>query len=94
MTLTATPAVPPELRRSLGHRSLNLIGAISFTGSTAVGKEINQTAASRLAKVQLELGGKNAAIVLEDADLDLAAREMGPSAIDFYTETQTVYMQG
>ncbi len=57
-----------------------LVRGISFTGSTAVGKEINAAAASRLAKVQLELGGKNAAIVLADADLDLAAREIAAAA--------------
>lgn len=56
------------------------VKAISFTGSTAVGKLINQAASARLAKVQLELGGKNAAIVLEDADLDLAAREIATGA--------------
>lgn len=56
------------------------VKAISFTGSTAVGKQINQVAAGRLAKVQLELGGKNAAIVLADADLDLAAREVAMAA--------------
>lgn len=56
------------------------IRGISFTGSTAVGKQINAIAASRLAKVQLELGGKNAAIVLEDADFDLAAREIANAA--------------
>ncbi|HEY9855673.1 MAG TPA: aldehyde dehydrogenase family protein [Stenomitos sp.] len=56
------------------------IKAISFTGSTAVGKLINQRASARLAKVQLELGGKNAAIVLDDADLDLAAREIAMGA--------------
>ena len=57
-----------------------MIRGLSFTGSTAVGKQINAAAASRLAKVQLELGGKNAAIVLEDADLDLAAREIAAAA--------------
>lgn len=56
------------------------VKAISFTGSTAVGKLINQAASSRLAKVQLELGGKNAALVLEDADLDLAAKEIAVGA--------------
>lgn len=56
------------------------VKAISFTGSTAVGKLINQAASSRLAKVQLELGGKNGAIVLEDADLDLAAKEIAAGA--------------
>jgi aldehyde dehydrogenase (NAD+) len=56
------------------------VKAITFTGSTAVGKAINQAAAARLAKVQLELGGKNAAIVCADADLDLAAREVTAGA--------------
>lgn len=56
------------------------VKAVSFTGSTAVGKHINQAASGRLAKVQLELGGKNGAIVLADADLDLAAREIAVGA--------------
>ncbi len=57
-----------------------LVKAISFTGSTSVGKLINQAASARLAKVQLELGGKNAAIVLEDADLEHAAKEIAAGA--------------
>lgn len=47
--------------------------AISFTGSNAVGGAINLKAARHLKKVQLEMGGKNPVVVLEDADLDLAA---------------------
>jgi alpha-ketoglutaric semialdehyde dehydrogenase len=43
---------------------------ISFTGSTAVGRAIAQTAGARLAKVCLELGGKNPLIVCDDADID------------------------
>src|SRR5690625_501438 len=43
---------------------------ISFTGSTAAGRHMMTTAAERIAKVSLELGGKSAAIVLDDADLD------------------------
>lgn len=57
-----------------------MIRALSFTGSTAAGKEINAAAAARLAKVQLELGGKNAAIVLEDADLARAAEDIAAAA--------------
>src|SRR5262249_12504608 len=53
---------------------------ISFTGSTSVGMAINQRAASRMAKVQLELGGKNPAIVLECDDLEEAAREIVAAA--------------
>jgi aldehyde dehydrogenase (NAD+) len=45
---------------------------ISFTGSTAVGRAIAQVAGARLAKVCLELGGKNPLIVCDDADLDAA----------------------
>jgi len=53
-----------------------LVRAISFTGSTAVGRLINQRAAARFARVQLEMGGKNPAIVLADADLDRAAADI------------------
>ncbi len=50
------------------------VAKISFTGSCRVGKQIEQRAAGTLKKVTLELGGKGPAIVLPDADLDLAAR--------------------
>lgn len=43
---------------------------ITFTGSTAVGKHIGEIAARNLKRCSLELGGKSAAIILEDADLD------------------------
>jgi acyl-CoA reductase-like NAD-dependent aldehyde dehydrogenase len=49
------------------------VAAISFTGSNAVGTHVYTTAAKQLKKVQCEMGGKNPVIVLEDADLDLAA---------------------
>ncbi|MFT4249676.1 MAG: benzaldehyde dehydrogenase, partial [Pseudomonas sp.] len=45
---------------------------IAFTGSTAAGRKIGELAGRHLKKVSLELGGKNALIVLEDADLDRA----------------------
>jgi benzaldehyde dehydrogenase (NAD) len=45
---------------------------IHFTGSSAVGHQVAQGAARTLKKVALELGGNNAAVVLSDADLDLA----------------------
>ncbi|MCH7851778.1 MAG: aldehyde dehydrogenase family protein [Candidatus Marinimicrobia bacterium] len=48
------------------------IAAISFTGSSAVGKRINSRAGGELKRVSLELGGKNAQIVMDDADLELA----------------------
>jgi benzaldehyde dehydrogenase (NAD) len=49
------------------------IRMIAFTGSTAVGRKVGELAGRHLKKVALELGGKNSLIVLEDADLDLAA---------------------
>ena len=45
---------------------------VSFTGSAAVGREIASVCGQNLKRVSLELGGKNAQIVLEDGDLDLA----------------------
>ncbi|MBI2899819.1 MAG: aldehyde dehydrogenase family protein [Planctomycetes bacterium] len=45
---------------------------ISFTGSSEVGRGIAETCGSMLKRVSLELGGKNAQIVMDDADLDLA----------------------
>jgi alpha-ketoglutaric semialdehyde dehydrogenase len=49
-----------------------LVRAISFTGSDGVGKGIAAVGAERLARVQLEMGGKNPTIVLADADMDVA----------------------
>jgi benzaldehyde dehydrogenase (NAD) len=48
------------------------IAMIHFTGSTAVGRQIAKTGGELLKKVSLELGGNNALIVLDDADLDQA----------------------
>jgi len=50
------------------------VDLISFTGSCEVGRIIQQRAGARLARVCLELGGKNPLVVCDDADLDLAAR--------------------
>jgi aldehyde dehydrogenase (NAD+) len=73
--------VPPGVV-NLVHGSGEQVGAglvrhpdiklISFTGSTAVGKEIAAACGQTLKRVSLEMGGKNAQIVMEDADLDLA----------------------
>jgi aldehyde dehydrogenase (NAD+) len=51
------------------HRDVDLV---SFTGSAETGRWINEHAGRRLAKVCLELGGKNALVVCDDADLDRA----------------------
>lgn len=53
----------------LDHRD---VAGISFTGSVETGKEVAARCAARLAKVQLEMGGKNPFVVLDDADLDTA----------------------
>jgi aldehyde dehydrogenase (NAD+) len=56
------------------------IKAISFTGSSSVGRALYARAAQRLCKVQLEMGGKNAVIVLADADLEKAAESVAAGA--------------
>ncbi|MEH0546351.1 succinic semialdehyde dehydrogenase [Streptomyces sp. B21-105] len=59
------PVVGPEVVRHADY--------VSFTGSTRTGREVAQGAAARLIGVSLELGGKNAMLVLEDADIERAA---------------------
>lgn len=49
------------------------VNMVSFTGSTAAGRRVGELAGRLLKKVSLELGGNNAFIVLDDADLDAAA---------------------
>lgn len=49
------------------------IAMVSFTGSAAAGSKVGEACGRNLKKVQLELGGKNALIILDDADLDIAA---------------------
>jgi aldehyde dehydrogenase (NAD+) len=56
------------------------VHAITFTGSNAVGRGLQRKATERSKKVQLELGGKNPAVVLDDADLDLAAEHVARGA--------------
>ena len=60
------------LGSSIGNRLVEdpRVRAISFTGSTPVGKKIQAQAAANLTRTQLELGGKNALIVMADADVD------------------------
>jgi aldehyde dehydrogenase (NAD+) len=52
------------------------IAAITFTGSTGVGRRIAAAAAARGVAMQAEMGGKNAAVVLDDADFDLAVEQV------------------
>ncbi|WP_371576306.1 benzaldehyde dehydrogenase [Streptomyces sp. NBC_01314] len=49
------------------------VAMIAFTGSTVVGREVGATAGRTLKRVSLELGGNNALIVLDDADLEIAS---------------------
>jgi succinylglutamic semialdehyde dehydrogenase len=56
------------------------VAGILFTGSTAAGQAIKKATLDSQQLLALEMGGKNAAIVLEDAALDLAAREIAQSA--------------
>ncbi len=56
------------------------VDALTFTGSNEVGRRLQLQAVERGTKVQLELGGKNPAVVLADADLDLAAEQVARSA--------------
>lgn len=55
------------------------VDKVSFTGSTAAGRRIGQVCAERVARVTLELGGKSAAIVLEDYPLEQAAQVLSGS---------------
>jgi benzaldehyde dehydrogenase (NAD) len=59
------------------------IPVVSFTGSTAVGRRVGQLAGGMLKKVSLELGGNNAFIVLDDADLDAATSAGAFAAFQF-----------
>ncbi|MFE9684922.1 succinic semialdehyde dehydrogenase [Streptomyces sp. NPDC006285] len=59
------PVIGPEVVRHADY--------VSFTGSTRTGREVARSAAARLVGVSLELGGKNAMLVLQDADIDKAA---------------------
>ncbi|WP_329204665.1 aldehyde dehydrogenase [Streptomyces sp. NBC_00683] len=57
------------------------VDKVAFTGSVGAGKAIMASAAANLARVTLELGGKSAAIILEDADLDRAIPALMPHLI-------------
>ena len=59
------------------------VRAVSFTGSTTVGGHVAQVCAERNIRYQTEMGGKNVAIVLADADLDLAARLTAAGAMRY-----------
>jgi aldehyde dehydrogenase (NAD+) len=60
--------------REVGNRMLGdpRVPLVSFTGSTSVGRKVAETVAARFGRTILELGGNNAIVLLDDADLDLA----------------------
>lgn len=59
------------------------VAAVSCTGSTATGGAVRQAAAARGVRAQVEMGGKNVALVLADADLDAAAAAVAAGAFGF-----------
>jgi benzaldehyde dehydrogenase (NAD) len=59
------------------------VSLVSFTGSTAAGRRVGELAGGRLKKVSLELGGNNAFIVLDDADLEAAIAAGAFSSFQF-----------
>lgn len=69
--------------RTVGEALINRpdMELISFTGSTTVGRHVSEVVSRRFGKKILELGGNNAMIVMEDADLDLALRAVVFAAV-------------
>ncbi|MFL4477608.1 aldehyde dehydrogenase family protein [Paeniglutamicibacter sp. ORCA_105] len=63
---------------TLGNEIVNHpeLDGLTFTGSTGVGRKLAAAAASAGVPIQAEMGGKNASVVLEDADLDLAVEQV------------------
>ena len=59
------------------------VRALSFTGSTAVGREVAVELTRRGAAAQCEMGGQNASIVLADADIEAAAGTIAPAAMSY-----------
>jgi len=72
--VTADREVSERLVRNPG------VDKISFTGSTAAGRRIASICGDRIARCTLELGGKSPAIILDDYDLDKAAKSLSQSA--------------
>ena len=57
------------------------VDKVSFTGSTAAGRVVGAICGEQLKRCTLELGGKSAAVILDDADLDAAIPELMPAAM-------------
>jgi aldehyde dehydrogenase (NAD+) len=70
--LNLVPGTGPVVGAAIaGHPDVDLV---SFTGSTATGRAVAHAAADRVARVALELGGKSANVILDDADLAKAVK--------------------
>ncbi|MFH7042238.1 aldehyde dehydrogenase family protein [Paucibacter sp. JuS9] len=83
--LNAALAEVPLLREALrfvtgpgstGEALIDQVDLVCFTGSVSTGRRVAEQAARRFIPAQLELGGKDAALVFADADLDLAAKAL------------------
>jgi aldehyde dehydrogenase (NAD+) len=66
-----------------GQAVLDAVDVVSFTGSAAVGRQVAIAAVTRGVPVQAEMGGQNAAIVLPDADPELAAGQIAAAAMGY-----------
>jgi aldehyde dehydrogenase (NAD+) len=76
--LSVVPAGREAGQHLVDHREVD---KVAFTGSSAAGKAIMAAAADRVARVTLELGGKSAAVILDDADLDQVLPALLPMAL-------------
>lgn len=88
--LADCPSLPPGVVNSVNEDGSAVgealvaspdVDVISFTGSSATGKRIMAGAAPTLKRLSLELGGKAPAVVFDDADLDLAVKELTHGAL-------------
>ncbi|MGW1884210.1 aldehyde dehydrogenase [Streptomyces sp. NPDC001970] len=75
--LSILPADREVSEYLVGHPGID---KVSFTGSVAAGKRVMEVAARNLTRVTLELGGKSAAVILPDADLDATVQGIVPAA--------------
>jgi len=88
--ITSAPSLPPGVVNSVNENGIEVgqalcaspdIDVISFTGSSRTGQAIMAASAPTLKRVGLELGGKAPAVIFDDADLDLAVRELTHGAL-------------
>ncbi|HEY5332414.1 MAG TPA: aldehyde dehydrogenase family protein [Solirubrobacterales bacterium] len=85
--LNIVPAGPEQSSRLVGHPGVD---AVTFTGSTVVGRAIAEAAAPTLKRVTLELGGKSPALVLDDAPLERIVETLVPAITNNNGEVCTV----